>query len=66
VREGAIVIALPEGVEQGVMTVRGVERSSRKVICSEKVTFCTVDAPAIPSNCGRRLNNLSMELLNAP
>ena len=66
VREGAIAITLPEGAEQGVMTVRGVERSSHKVICSEKFTFCTVDAPAIPSNCGRRLNNLSMELLNAP
>ena len=60
------IVMLPEGAERGVMTVRGVERSSRKVICSEQFTFRTVDMPEIPSNCGRRLNNLSMELLNVP
>ena len=66
VREGTIAVALPERAERGVMTVRGVERASGKVICSEQFTFRTVDAPEIPSTCGRRLNNLSMELLNVP
>ena len=58
------IVLLPKGVEQGVMTVRGVERKSGVVICSEQFTFRTVDAPEIPASCGRRLNNLSLELLN--
>ncbi len=50
----------------GVMTVRCVERKIGTVICSEHFTFRTVVAPTIPSSCGRRLNNLSTELLNVP
>ena len=64
--KGPIVVALPEGAERGVMTVRGVERASGLEICREQFTFRTVDAPEIPAECGRRLNNLSTELLNAP
>ena len=64
--KGPIIVALPEGAERGVMTVRGVERASGLEICREQFTFRTVDAPEIPAECGRRLNNLSMELLNEP
>ena len=62
--EGPIIVALPEGAERGVMTVRGVERANGREICCERFTFRTVDAPTIPSSCGHRLNNLSTELLN--
>ena len=62
--EGSTIVALPDGAEHGVMTVRGVERASGREICSERFTFRTVDAPTISSSCGRRLNNLSTELLN--
>ena len=63
---GPIIVTLPEGAEQGIMTVRGVERASGLEVCREQFTFRTVDAPEIPAECGRRLNNLSTELLNVP
>ena len=66
VTDGAIRVTLPEGADRGVMTVRGVERARGQEICSERFTFRTVDAPAIPESCGRRLNNLSVELVSAP
>ena len=66
IRNGSIVVTLPEGAEQGVMTVRGVERATGREICRKQFTFRTVDAPAIPAGCGRRLNNLSTELLSTP
>ena len=64
--KGPIIVTLPEGVEQGVMTVRGVARATGREMCREQFTFRTVDAPEIPAECGRRLNNLSTELLNEP
>ena len=64
VSEGPIAVRVPEGVEKGVMTVRGVERATGREMCREQFTFRTVDAPAIPADCGRRLNNLSTELLS--
>lgn len=66
VSAGAMAVALPEGAERGVMTVRGVERKSGREICRERFAFRTVDVPEIPASCGRRLNNLSLELLNEP
>ena len=66
VREDPIIVTLPKGVEQGVMTVRGVARATGREMCREQFTFRTVDAPAIPPSCGRRLNNLSTELLSVP
>ena len=66
IRKGVIVVALPAGVDSGVMTVRGVTRATGREICREQFTFRTVDAPAIPADCGRRLNNLSTELLSEP
>ena len=69
VRKGPIVVTLPDGAEQGVMTVRGVERATGREMCLEKFTFRTVDVPGgglgettLPA---RRLNNLSTELLSA-
>ena len=66
VRKEPIVVTLPEGADGGVMTVRGVARATGREMCREQFTFRTVDAPAIPAGCGRRLNNLSTELLAAP
>ena len=64
------IVSLPKGVEQGVMTIRGVERASGREICSEKFSFRTVDDKCRMENgecrIGRRLNNLSTELLNEP
>ena len=45
VREGTIAVALPESAEQGVMTVRGVERASGKVICSEQLSMELLNVP---------------------
>ena len=61
----SFTVKLPEGADCGVMTLRGVERATGREICREAFTFRTVNAPAISSNCGRRLNNLSTELLSA-
>ena len=66
VRKESIVVTLPEGADSGVMTVRGVARATGREICREQFTFRTVDAPAIPVGRGRRLNNLSTELLSVP
>ena len=65
VTEGVMTVKLPEGAEGGVMTVRGVARATGREMCREQFTFRTVEAPAMPADCGRRLNNLSMELLSA-
>ena len=65
VRQGPIVVELPEDAERGVMTVSGVERKSGREICREQFTFRVVEAPAVPASCGRRLNNLSTELVSA-
>ena len=48
------------------MTVRGVERATGREIFRERYTFRTVDAPELPASFGRRLNNLSVELVDAP
>ena len=66
VTEGLMTVKLPEGADGGVMTVRGVARATGREMCREQFAFRTVDAPAIPASCGRRLNNLSTELLAAP
>ena len=66
VAEGPVAVKLPYGAERGVMTVRGVERATGREMCREQFTFRTVDAPEMPSGFGRRLNNLSTELLSAP
>ena len=66
VTEELMTVKLPEGADSGVMTVRGVARVTGREMCREQFTFHTVDAPAIPVGCGRRLNNLSTELLYVP
>ena len=66
VAEGPVAVKLPYGAERGVMTVRGVERATGREMCRERFAYRTVDVPAVPADCGRRLNNLSTELLNVP
>ncbi|MBQ3290501.1 MAG: hypothetical protein IJH50_13955 [Kiritimatiellae bacterium] len=66
VTKDPMTVMLPKGAGRGVMTVRGVERTSGRESCREEFTFRTVEAPSVPASCGRRLNNLSTELLSVP